>query len=239
MKTVNEMRLWLDDRVLRKRVQDKSFSIISNNCWGGVLCQQLDMPYTSPFAGLFLYPPCFLKMLENLREYIESPLRFIDESRYHMANEMRSISAPYPIGVIGPDIELHFIHYPDSSEATSKWKRRCQRINWDNLRIVFIERELSTLQLIERFDALDYRHKVCFSSKCLSLSSVVWIKECRDWPYVTDLMKYRFLYKQRFDVADWLNGGTGRPSIPYRIMESILCPRKKIRPFQPLPGYTA
>ena len=237
MKSLLDMRLLLDDAVLRRRVTDRTFSIVSSNCWGGTLYQQLRLPYTSPFVGLFLYPPCFVKMLENLRACIESPLRLVDESQYPIANEMRRLKLRYPIGIIGPGVELHFVHYPDPVEAAAKWNRRCQRINWQNLRVAYTERELSRPDLIERFDALPYEHKVCFASKPRpAQTSFVWIEECFDRPYVTDLMKYRFLYKRRFDVADWLNGGTGRATLWYRMMEVILCPRKQLSPFKPLLG---
>lgn len=233
---ISNFRKSLDARWLRYRLNDKYFTIISNNCWGGSIYQELKLTYTSPFVGLFLYPPCYIKMLENLREYVESDIKIIERSKYQMANVMKAMN-PYPIGLIGSDVELHFVHYKDPEIAVEKWVRRCKRVNFDNLRVAFVERELSTPELIKRFDGLPYKSKVCFSSKNMEkLSSVVWIKECNDRPYVTDLTKYQFLYKHRFDVADWLNGGDGKPNFIYRIFERILCPAKRLNPFVPLPG---
>ena len=36
-------------------LQNTNFSIISNNCWGGYVYQEQNLPYQSPFVGLFLY----------------------------------------------------------------------------------------------------------------------------------------------------------------------------------------
>lgn len=238
MPSLFDLRIALDDKLLRHRVKDRSFSIISNNCLGGTIYQQLNLEYSSPFVGLFLYPACYIELLENLPSLIRLPLQFAEESKYSMANEARRINNDYPIGLIDKRIEIHFIHYTSKLEAKEKWERRLARLDLNNLRVLMTERELCSSRHIERFDHLAFKHKICFSSSFRpTLSSVIWIKECNDWPYVTDLMKYRFLYKRRFDLADWLNGGTGQPSFLYRTIESIVCPKKQLKPFKPLPGY--
>lgn len=94
------------------------------------------------------------------------------------------------------------------------------------------------MQLIDNFESLRYRREGCFSSKpWASLSSGIWVKECVDRPYVTDLMKCRFLCKLRFNVADWLNSGVGQTTIRYRIIETVLPQRKRLRPVEPFPRY--
>lgn len=55
---------------LSSRIEDRNFTIISNNCWGGELYKELNLAYNTPFIGLFIYAPCYIKMLKNLRFYL-------------------------------------------------------------------------------------------------------------------------------------------------------------------------
>ena len=68
----------------RKALKNKHFTIISDNCWGGRIYQELGLPYQSPFIGLFIYSPDYVKLLANLKHYLsgELPLVFVEESRY-------------------------------------------------------------------------------------------------------------------------------------------------------------
>jgi uncharacterized protein (DUF1919 family) len=47
--------------IRRQLLNDHSFSIISNNCWGGFVYQYFGLKYSSPFAGLFLFSKDYLK----------------------------------------------------------------------------------------------------------------------------------------------------------------------------------
>jgi uncharacterized protein (DUF1919 family) len=54
-------------QLLRMRVHDPEFTIVSNNCWGAHIYQNLGEPYRTPFVGLFLAPECYLRLLKRLR----------------------------------------------------------------------------------------------------------------------------------------------------------------------------
>ncbi len=60
-----------------KLLQDKNFVIISNNCWGGEIYSWFKRPYNSPFIGLFLNGPCYLKLLSNFDYYMSLDLNFV------------------------------------------------------------------------------------------------------------------------------------------------------------------
>jgi len=66
----------------RLRYNGNEFSIISNNCWGGAIYQSLHRPYLSPFAGIFLMAPCYLRLLADLRHYLSRPPRQTTKSQY-------------------------------------------------------------------------------------------------------------------------------------------------------------
>jgi uncharacterized protein (DUF1919 family) len=55
-------------------LKDKNFVIISDNCWGGEVYQWFKRPYNSPFIGLFLNGPCYIKLLSNFDYYMNQEL---------------------------------------------------------------------------------------------------------------------------------------------------------------------
>ena len=69
---------------LRIRLKNKTFSIISNNCWGGVVYDKYGLKYLSPTIGCYFYAEDFLKFCENLKYYLSLPIKMIslEESKY-------------------------------------------------------------------------------------------------------------------------------------------------------------
>jgi uncharacterized protein (DUF1919 family) len=193
----------------RRRLCTKEFTIISSNCWGAEAYKEFGIAYLTPFVGLFLFPPCYLRLLGNLKDYLSEPLSFIDVSRYEIANERRKDNY-YPIGLLGEAIEIHFMHYSTISDAQEKWKRRVSRINWDNIFVEFSDRDSCNLQHIEHFEKLQFKKKICFTAKRYpQFKSTVWIEECRNETTVPDGKKLYTICKKYFDIIDWLNGGDG------------------------------
>lgn len=149
----------------RKQIKCKDFSIISNNCWGGLVYQYFGLRYNSPTVGLFIMDDDYIKFLERLDHYLQQPLRFIkiDESRYKekLASESTAKNN-YPIAILD-DIEIHFLHYHSEEEAELKWNARKARINYDNLIIKMSQRSSNDCHILERFAALPYKNKICFT----------------------------------------------------------------------------
>lgn len=193
---------------LRKRVKNKNFTIISNNCWSGAIYQDLGLQKLTPTVDLFFYIPCYIKFVSNLKYYIDSPLLFKTSSFYESANEKLK-KHPYPVGIIN-DIEIHFLHYTSKAEALEKWNRRIKRINYDNLFFVLSDRDLCTIEHIREFDNLPYKNKIIFSSKNYpEIKSLIWLKIYKKDKTVGDLYKYRWSYRYYFNVAKWLNNQQG------------------------------
>lgn len=185
----------------RRRLKNKEFSIISNNCWGGRVYQDLGIAYRTPFVGLFLYAPCYIKLLKNLEYYMGLQLNFVNHSKYMEANEVREEN-PYPIGTLD-DIEIHFLHYKNQQEAIEKWNRRTARINWGNIFIKFSDRDLCTEGLLIEFDNLNHENKICFTAKeYKNLKSNIWFYGYKNASFVDNELTE---YKKYFDVVDWLN----------------------------------
>lgn len=184
-------------RFLRSlRIKNKEITIVSNNCWGGFMYQSYNLKYNSPFIGLFMFAPDYIKLLDKFNDYISlnSRMEFIDkvESKF-----VRNIKSDYPIGLLKiedstnqEDIEIHFLHYSTKEEAAEKWFKRIKRVNKNNMIVKFCDRDLCTPELIHKFDLLPFKNKVCFTStKYENLDSVCYLPPCKGLPYVEDEWK--------------------------------------------------
>jgi uncharacterized protein (DUF1919 family) len=205
------------------RIKEMDFALISNNCWGADIYTALGIRYQSPFVGLFIRPDCYLKLLQDFRSLIKQPLQFKTRSHHPEVNQMRDKDKKmYPIGYIGDDIEIHFLHYKSDSEASAKWSRRIGRIPQDDskLFVKFCDTDLPTEEQLIQFDKLPFCNKICFIGKPHpSLHYAVWIKEYEAAGSVENIHLLRH-YRKYFDVADWLNGGSGKPRGLYRLLFS-------------------
>jgi uncharacterized protein (DUF1919 family) len=170
-------------------LRNKNFSIISDNCWGGFVYQNYNINYKSPFVGLFIFSPDYLKLLKNLREYMDLPLRFIEAEKSSYKEQLVEYNTlnTYPIAKLG-DIEIHFLHYKNEEEANKKWNRRKARIDYDNLIVKFCDRDLATEALIEQFFLLNFDRKVCLTASKYDHPSNLKLK-CEDGNQIEDEWK--------------------------------------------------
>lgn len=198
-------RLRFKHKGIMDKVKANDFSIISSNCWGGSVYEDLKIPYLTPTIGLFFYAPCFIKMLNNLKHYMNETPIFISQSKYEEANEYRNDNYKYPIGLLGGDVEIQFLHYKSEEEALTKWEERKKRINWDNLYIACTDRDLMTLELMKEFDALDYPNKVIFTAKKYAkIQSAVKLQSYKNDMEVGDLYNQRYNVTKDFNISEWL-----------------------------------
>lgn len=155
-----------------KKLKNRDFTIISNNCWGGTVYEAFDLPKGSPTVGLFFIAHDYVDFLTDLQNYINSDLNFIkpEESRWRdmpqIVEDKRFGS--YPIGILSngkKTIEIFFLHYHSEQEAREKWERRIKRINWNKLLIKFNDQNGCTEADVDKFMKLPYRHKIFFTCK--------------------------------------------------------------------------
>jgi uncharacterized protein (DUF1919 family) len=186
-------------------IQVKDFTIISANCWGGSVYEDLKLSYQTPTIGLFFYAPCFMELLKDLKTTISLPLTFVETSNYEDANVFRNENFKYPIGKLGNTIEIQFLHYKTEAEAKDKWERRKQRINWDKLFIACTDRDGMTKELMKAFDDLPYENKVLFTGQpYTTIKSAQYLKAFKKDKVVGDLYNQRYFVTQNFNIKEWL-----------------------------------
>lgn len=203
----------------RRRATSSTFSIISNDCWGAEVYQALNLTYQTPFVGLMVHGPCFTALLADLRGQIERDLRFTDVTKYaEVEARRREINQPYPIGLLGDEIELHFLHERTRGEAEEKWNRRRERIAWDNLFFKLSgDKDYVTHDHLRAFDATPYENKVAFTRG--AYPDVRCSVRIRRWVEDGALMYRRS--QADFDAIAWLNGGSGRFGRPKRVARRL------------------
>jgi uncharacterized protein (DUF1919 family) len=190
----------------RSKIKNTNFSIIGNNCFTGGIYHKFGLPYTSPTIWTYIFPDDYLRFLKKLDWYLKQPLNFITSSEHEMSKKFTKITnRTYPIGLLGGDVEIHFMHYTTKEEVLEKWNKRVNRINFDNLFVVFSDGEEFRQEHFKKFENLPYCHKIFLSSKPNNSSKItVFIRECANSPHVYDVTKNR-KYEKYLDVIKWLN----------------------------------
>lgn len=183
----------------RWRLKNKSFSIISSNCTGGVIYHDLGLRFDSPFINLYILPDDYLKLLHNLPMYLAAEM-----------TEERDTDCEFPVGRL-LDIHIYFKHYSSFAEAVTKWNERKKRINYDNLFVLFCDRDGCSMEHIKIFEQLPFAHKVCFTHvKYPQFKSTVYIKgfdHDKQIGVITDYKhpRLKVRYLDAFDYVKWLN----------------------------------
>lgn len=203
-KNINEKKL---SRIRGKKLKNKDFTMISNNCFAGWVYRIYNLPYLTPTVGLFIMPKDYIKFVNNLKHYMCIKLEFIkpEESKYKEDISARDERfGKYPIGLL-EDIEIHFLHYKTKEEAEEKWERRKKRINWNNIIIKFSEQNGATKEDIENFcNIKEYVNKICFVARDVSkMDGTIQVKEFRKCGYMVDDMWYATKY---IKLTKYLNG---------------------------------
>ncbi len=203
MNSIEKFREWEWKRYKEKkrnRLKTTDLTIIASNCSGTFMYYDLKLPFLSPTINLSIEMNDFVKMVENLKWYMEQELTETESKE------------KYPIGLLG-DIKISFIHYKTFEEAMEKWEERKQRINWDNLFIIGTDKDGCTNETMKRFEELPYKNKVLFTHiRHPEFPSTYYIKgfeEKSELGVITYLKEDTFLkrrYLDDFDYVKFLNG---------------------------------
>lgn len=190
-------------RVRLKRLRSTDFTVISNNCWAGTVYRYFNLPYLSPTCGLYFFAEDYVRFASDLRRYVSLPLEFIDARDSSHYEELVGKGEENKVVAKIADIEVVFLHYSTAEEAEEKWRRRVERINWDNLFVKFSQMNGCSDDNIRKFDSIDFPNKICFTAKPMKdvECSVFHPSSVRNGQITNDTDRFR----QNFDLFGWLN----------------------------------
>ena len=164
----------------RKMLRVKDFSIISQNCIGGVLYHDMGIQFLSPTVNTFIKEPDFVKLCCRLEHYMSLPL----ELRW---------DEEYPVGRLD-DIEVHFMHYETCEDARECWERRKQRINYHRILVLATDRDGFDGKAYEKWKKVPYP-KVLFTANPAFTEDAVFFPEFGKNGMVGDLISSRLFYR--------------------------------------------
>ena len=173
-------------KIRGKGLKNPQITIISNNCWGGHFYRFFGLNYQSPTVGLYFFMDDYIKFVQKLEYYMNQELKFISWKESRCANDLeRKGETNVPIGKLD-DIEIVFLHYHSEEEARTKWNRRKERMNWNNIWFKFSEMGGCGLKHIEAFAALPTSKKFLFAAHQYNYDFCIFRKEWAKVGYISD-----------------------------------------------------
>ena len=121
----------LENLRYRMANQNTNFTLISQNCIGGIIYSQLGLIFQSPTINMFIEDENFIKLVNNFKHYMSVDPKPITNHYVDPINP----NIVYPkIGI--DDIEVCCLHYKDCDDAIEKWNRRCARVNYEKIYVI-------------------------------------------------------------------------------------------------------
>lgn len=173
-------------------LKHKHFTIISNNCWGGIMYQKFGMKYESPTIGLVIPPDDYNKFISNLEFYLSKDVEILnlsDAKHQHLFKALENKHGSLVYGKIH-DIEICFLHYETFEVAKEKWDKRVGRIS-KNIIFKNNDNNLMTNEDFNEWNLFASNHNSIFiscnkmwiknSKAKLTIYSEEQIPDCKNW----------------------------------------------------------
>ena len=195
---------------MRENLKNKDFSVISNNCTGGIIYHDLGLRFLSPTVNLVIPMKEYVVFLSDLKHNLQKPLK---DCRC-VYNGMRKNC---PVAEIeGTGIHLIGVHYHSFDELNRSWMERAKRVRYDNLFVIGQYIDGCDDETEDLFCALPFEHKVFFTRNSrnqdkgavtINVSSFLYPgKDVPGADVFADTKGTRLLYKY-FDFVKWFNKG--------------------------------
>lgn len=194
----------------RKHLKNHDFSIVSQNCIGGIISHDLHERFNSPTVNLWFKPEDFFTFIGDLDYYLNAEIieAFEEEITYPIGRIYRGDSY----------ITIYFMHYTSFPEAVEKWRERAGRIKKNNLFVVFeypaIHDSVEEQEAVKRqFDAIPYENKIMITKQSgLSGDNIVQMGFYDELYYTGKIMKRKNKFSVKrylddYDYVSFLNAG--------------------------------
>lgn len=189
--------------IKRRKFKCTDFTIISNNCFGGIIYRNNNLRYNTPTAGLFFMADDYIKFIYNMKNYLKKDLKEIKIRDSKYCDYLKGINYHAPIGKLD-DIEIMFLHYTTFKEAKEKWNRRKQRINYDKIIYKFCEQNLCTYEHLKKFNDFDARNKICFTYNKYPELNTIQFSEFEKKPKEFSDTSEK-IFSKYFDIYNFVN----------------------------------
>lgn len=157
---IKDAMIRLKAPLVRRGLVNRDFSILANNCWGGIVSRDRHLPYNSPTCGTYFFSKDYLRFLSDVRAYLAMELEPVAAAASRYADEVIPLHGEdVVIGRLG-DVEIVMLHYPTFAEAKAKWERRAARIRWDNLLVKYSDQNGFSPEDFGTFRELPFRNKI-------------------------------------------------------------------------------
>lgn len=189
----------------RKSLKVRSFSLITNNCIGGIIYHDMHLQFLSPTINLYFDNEEFIRFCTYLDEYL-----------FLAVEECISIQKPFPVGVLHGshgDVHIYFMHYDSFEQAVSRWNERKKRINYDNIYII-MEAQKCSSAILAKFNDIPYANKVVLTDGKSDILNSFAIGDGSFYGknyYPGKLLQYPkyglYRYLEQFDYVKFINSG--------------------------------
>ena len=188
----------------RNKLINTDFSLITNNCIGGIIYHDMHLQFLSPTINLYFDNEEFIRFCTYLDEYLSLAVE-----------KCISIQKPFPVGVLHGshgDVHIYFMHYDSFEQAVAKWDERKERINYDNLYII-MEAQKCSSAILAKFNDIPYANKVVLTDEIQDVANSFPIGDDfygdSYWP--GKLLEYPprglYRYMEQFDYVQFINTG--------------------------------
>ena len=186
---------------LVKNQRGGGVSIVSNNCWGGIIYNTLNMECLSPFKNVSIASDDYIKIISNLKHYLSVDPIWTGKTQID-ANQNRAV----PMLELD-DVLIKCNHDLDAGLAIQKWKRRRDKFNWNHM-LVEMYTDDSVVERAFGKASEQYDKRICFVPYVSHEGYTVTLPE---------------MYGQtKFYETVNDNAGIGKNAIAYDILE-MLC----------------
>ncbi len=178
---LNNIKLTRTISAVKNSLKCMDFTVISQNCIGGVFCHDMGLELSSPTVNLFFMADDFVKFVSKLEFYMSIPLCI------HWGET-------YPIGTLD-DISIHFMHYQTCKDAVESWERRKQRMNYSRIVVLCTDRDGFSSETFKEWNKISYPKLLFTANREFINEDSVFFPEYSDEKQVLDLIPERQFYK--------------------------------------------
>lgn len=196
-------------------VKNKNVSIVSDDCWGSLLYNSLGLKFNSPFILAFIEHNSYLKLINNLKYYLDFSLEVPESSKDNLEYNYKNEQKGFYKGYLDNEIEICFSHNNLLQDIKSNWGRRLERFNFDNY---IIKMCIYNNKEAYQFEEVKAKNKIGFYWEDKNLKSIFVLNDWKDIntrfkndfsfdAFVRNTTSYHSdIFNKYFDILKLLNG---------------------------------